>query len=96
VADEQQTPVGGYTGQCLERLADVEVTGQRRVGQQPLALDNFRSLPVPLLGCQLRGLARTRLGAEQHQVKGRSEPHQGDARRACLGFAAGGQLALGV
>jgi len=91
VAHEQQTSVGGDASQRVECLASVEITGQRRVCPQPLEF-----LRAPQLSGQLRGLARTRLGAEQRSVEGRSKPRQRDARRACLSFAAGGQPARGV
>ena len=69
----------------------VEAAGQRRMHQQQLAL-----LLAPVLGGQLGGLARARLGAEQDGVEARLQARQRDPGRVRLAFTALGQTALGV
>jgi len=91
MTDEQQAPVSGRLRQGIAGLACVEAARQRRVGPQALAL-----LGAPLPGGELRGLARTRLGAEQNDLEARSEPCQGEARGPRLALAARRQPALGV
>jgi hypothetical protein len=91
VADEQQTPIGRQAGQLGERLASVEVTGQRRMRRRQIAL-----LHTPALGGQLRGLTRACLGTEQDDVKTHLQAFQRDPRRASLAFTALGQPAFCV
>ncbi|HME01511.1 MAG TPA: hypothetical protein VKG38_00590 [Solirubrobacteraceae bacterium] len=89
--DEQDTPLGRHGAQRVEGLRGIEALSQWRV-----LLQRFALLLAPGLRGQFRGLARTRLGAEEHRIEGRIEPRQGDARCACLGFAPSRQPAIGI
>jgi hypothetical protein len=91
VADEQQAPVGRQTRELGERLARVEVAGQRRMHGQQLAL-----LLAPVLGGQLGGLARARLGTEQGRVEAHVQSLQRDPGGVRLADTALGQTALGI
>jgi hypothetical protein len=91
VADEQQVSIGGKNAQRSERLGGVEAFGQRRVHSDPRA-----QARAPLLGGQLRGLAGTHLGAEQHGVEIRAEPRQREPCGSGLSLPTRGQTALGV
>jgi len=91
VPDEQDTPLGRHGAQRVEGLRGIEALSQWRV-----LLQRFALLLAPGLRGQFRGLARTRLGAEQHHVEGHIEPHQGYARGARLSLAPSRQPAIGI
>src|ERR1039457_3347733 len=91
MTDEQQAPVGADLRQRLAGLTRVEAACERRGGPQAFAL-----LVAPLPRSELRCLARTRLGAEQHNLEARTEPRQGEARGSRLALAARGQPPLSV
>jgi hypothetical protein len=91
VTDEQQTPIGSQAGQLGERLASVEIAGQRRMYGQQVAL-----LLTPVLGGQLGGLARARLGAEQDRIEACVQSLQRDPSGVRLAHTALGQTALCV
>jgi hypothetical protein len=91
VADEQQAPIGRQARQLGERLASVEIAGQRRMHGQQVAL-----LLAPVLGGQLGGPARARLGTEQGGVEARLQSLQRDPGGVRLALTALGQTAFGV
>jgi len=89
--DQQQSPVDSHTSHRVKCLGGIEVAGQRRMDRKPLAL-----LGLPASGCQLRGLARAHLGAEQHSLESPLQPLDGNPRGVGLAFTPLGQAALGV
>jgi hypothetical protein len=91
VPDEQETPLGRHGAQRVEGLRGIEALSQWRVLPQRFAL-----LLAPGLRGQFGGLARTRLGAVKHRIEAHIEPRQGDACRACLGFAPHREPAIGI
>jgi hypothetical protein len=71
--DEQQTAIGRDGPELIKRSVRIEPAGQRRMGLQSLALAR-----APPLSGQLGGLARPRLGAEQHHLEVGLKPCQSD------------------